>query len=281
MPRTAAVLSEAPCTARKRRWYRGPIVWGRPVFPVILRGVRPRRLTRARPTLTAAPGLVLACALLASGCGGGAKQNAHEAKANYRLDVIHASFPHLQSIARHTALVLTVLNRGTTTAPNVAVTIDSFEYASNFPELASDKRPIWIVDAGPGEINHPAQTAAVTPNGGGQTAYVNTWALGPLAPGGTRTFRWLVAPVKSGLQNITYRVAAGLGGNARAVSATGGPVQGHFAVYITQAPPPTQVNPNTGQVVPGTYPQVPPIGTPQHPLRSKVGAHRSSKLLNR
>jgi hypothetical protein len=244
---------------------------------VVLRGMRPRRPTRARHSLTAAPGLVLGCALLASGCGGGAKQNAHEPKASFRLDVVHASFPRLQSIARPTTLLLTVRNPGTSTAPNVAITVNSFEYASNFPELASDKRPIWIVDAGPGEINHPAQSAAVTPNGGGQTAYVNTWALGPLGPGQTRTFRWRVAPVKSGLQSVTYRVAAGLGGNSHAVSASGGPVGGHFAVYITQAPPPTQVNPNTGEVVPGKYPQVPPVGTPQHPLRAKVGAHRSSQ----
>ncbi len=240
-------------------------------------GVRPHRLTRARRTLTTGPALALGCALVVSGCGGGAKQNAHEPTGNFRLDVVQASFPHLQSIARPTTLLLTVRNSDTRTAPNVAVTIDSFEYASDFPELASDKRPIWIVDAGPGEINHPAQTAAVSPNGGGQTAYVNTWALGPLAPGATRTFRWRVAPVKSGLQRITYTVAAGLAGNARAVNAAGGPVQGHFAVYITQAPPHTQVNPNTGEVVPGTYPQVPPVGTPQHPLRAKVGAHRSSQ----
>ncbi len=244
---------------------------------MVSRGVRPRRGSRARRTLTAGPGLVLGCALLASGCGGGSKQNAGEAKASYRLDVVHASFPRLQSIARPTTLLLTVRNSGLRTAPNVAITVNSFEYASNFPELASNKRPIWIVDAGPGEINHPAQSAAVSPNGGGQTAYVNTWALGPLAPGATRTFRWRVAPVKSGVQSITYTVAAGLGGNARAVSATGGPVQGHFAVYITQAPPPTQVNPNTGEVVPGVYPQVPPTARPQHPLRAKVGAHRSSQ----
>jgi len=237
--------------------------------------MRPRRITRARRTLTGGPGLVLACALLAGGCGGGAKQNAGEPKSNFRLDVVHASFPHLQSIARPTTLLLTVRNSGSGTAPNVAVTIDSFEYASNFPELAADKRPIWIVDAGPGEINHPAQSAAVTPNGGGQTAYVNTWALGPLAAGAARTFRWRVAPVKSGLQSVTYQVAAGLGGNARAVSATGGPVQGHFAVYITQAPPPTQVNPNTGEVVPGIYPSTPPI-PPKHPIRAARGASRSA-----
>jgi hypothetical protein len=216
-------------------------------------------------------------ALFASGCGGGARQDANEPKGNFRLDVVHASFARVQSIARPATLLLAVRNSGTSTAPNVAVTIDSFEYTSNFPELAADKRPIWIVDAGPGDIHHAAQSAVVSPAGGGQTAYVNTWALGPLAPGATRTFRWRVAPVKSGVHTVSYTVAAGLAGNARAVSATGGPVRGTFAVYITGAPPPTQVNPDTGEVVPGTYPQVPPTAPPQHPLRAKVGAHRSSQ----
>jgi hypothetical protein len=213
--------------------------------------------------------------MLASGCGGGAKQNAHESARSYRLDVVHASFPHIQSIARPITLALTVRNRSVRTAPNVAITITSFEYASNFPELASNQRPIWIVEDGPGEINHPAQSAAVSPNGGGQTAYVNTWALGPLAPGATRTFRWRVTPVKAGVQSVTYRVAAGLGGSARAVSAGGGPVGGHFATYITSSPPPSQVNPNTGEVVPGVYPRTPPV-PPKNPRRAARGASESS-----
>ena len=246
-----------PRTARQRRWYRGPIVWGRPVFPVVSRGVRPRRLTRARRTSPVAPGLLLACALLASGCGGGARQDVHEPKANFRLDVVRASFPPKQAIAKPAALELQVHNSGTQAAPNVAITVDSFEYAEKFPELAADKRPIWIIDAGPGEISHPAQTAAVSPNGGGQTAYVNTWALGRLAPGATRTFRWLVAPVKAGVHAVDYTVAAGLAGKAHAVSANGGPVRGTLTAQIASAPPLTQVNPDTGQVVPGTYPATP------------------------
>jgi hypothetical protein len=246
---------------------------------VILSGVPSRRARRTRATLPAAVSVVLAATgtLFASGCGGGARQDAKEPKSSFRLDVVHASFAHVQSIARPATLLLAVHNSDNRTAPNVAVTIDSFEYASNFPELAADKRPIWIIDAGPGDIRHAAQSAVVSPAGGGQTVYVNTWALGPLAPGATRTFRWRVAPVKSGVHAVTYTVAAGLGGNAHAVSATGGPVRGVFPVYITPAPPLTQVNPNTGEVVPGTYPQVPPTAQPQHPLRAKVGAHRSSQ----
>ncbi len=206
---------------------------------MVLSGVPSRRARRTRATPAAAVSVVLAAAgaLLASGCGGGTRQDANEPKSNFRLDVVHASFAHVQSIARPATLLLAVHNSGTRTAPNVAVTIDSFEYVSKFPELAANKRPIWIIDAGPGDIHHAAQSAVVSPAGGGQTAYVNTWALGPLAPGATRTFRWRVAPVKSGVHTVSYTVAAGLSGNARAVSATGGPVHGAFAVYISRCPP--------------------------------------------
>lgn len=246
---------------------------------MILSGAPSRRARRTRATLPTAVSVILAAAgvLFASGCGGGTRQDVNEPKRSFRLDVVHASFAHVQSIARPATLLLTVHNGDTRTAPNVAVTIDSFEYASKFPELAANQRPVWIIDAGPGDIRHPAQSAVVSPAGGGQTVYVNTWALGPLAPGATRTFRWRVAPVKSGVHTVSYTVAAGLGGNARAVSAANGPVRGVFPVYITPAPPLTQVNPNTGEVVPGVYPQVPPTAPPQHPLRAKVGAHRSSQ----
>lgn len=201
---------------------------------------------------------VVAGALFASGCGGAARQDASEPKVTATLAVAHAGFPRVQSIARPTYLELLVANVGTSTAPNVAVTINSFNYASNYPELASTQRPVWVVDAGPGEIpTRPAQSQAVSPPGGGQTNYVNTWALGALPPRGVRRFRWRLVPVTSGLHTVRYTVAAGLAGKAKAVSPSGGPVQGRFTVFITHAPPPRHVNPNTGQVEPGPYPYSP------------------------
>jgi hypothetical protein len=150
--------------------------------------------------------------------------------------------------------VVTVGNAGTRTAPNVAVTLDSFYYTSHFPELAANKRPVWVVERGPGAIpSLPVESEAVSPPGGGQTAYVNTWALGPLAPGATRTFLWRVVPVKSGLHTVDYTVAAGLGGKAKAELPSGGPVAGRFTVHVASVPPARHVNPNTGQVVPGPY----------------------------
>lgn len=230
------------------------------MFPVVPRGVISRRPRSPRGGLSATAGVVLvaAGALFASGCGGSARQDANEPKGTFRMQILHASFPRLQSIARPTSLELLVRNTGIRTVPNVAVTIDSFYYTENFPELAADQRPVWIIDRGPGTIPlRPVRSQAISPPGGGQTNYVNTWALGRLAPGGTRTFLWRVVPVKSGLHTVHFTVAAGLAGKARAVTVSGKPVQGQFTAYVTQAPPPRHVDPNTGQVVPGRYPLTP------------------------
>ena len=219
--------------ARHRHWYRGRIVRGRQVFPVTL---------------------LCACAgLVASGCGG-ARQDAHEPSGTFTLQVAKASFPSGQAVARPANLELVVRNSGTQTAPNVAVTLDSFYYNSTFPGLASRQRPVWVIERGPGEIPEPpVQSEAVSPPGGGQTAYVNTWALGPLAPGAGRRFLWHVVPVKPGRRTVHYAIAAGLAGKARAALASGGAVAGAFTVEIAPAPPATHVDPNTGRVVAGAY----------------------------
>jgi len=202
--------------------------------------------------------VVAACALLASGCGGGSRQDAGEPSGTFKLQVLRASFPRVQSIARPTSLEVLVHKAGLRAAPNVAVTVDSFYYTENYPAMAANQRPVWIIDGGPGAIPaRPVQSTAVSPPGGGQTAYVNTWALGSLAPGGTRTFRWRVVPVKSGVHTVHFTVAPGLAGKARAVSTSGGPVRGLFTVLVTPAPPARHVNPNTGQVVPGRFPLIP------------------------
>jgi hypothetical protein len=202
--------------------------------------------------------LLGACAtLVASGCGG-ARQDAHEPNASFTMKVVRASFPANQAIARQTQLELAVRNTGTQTAPDVAVTLDSFYYTESYPELATDKRPIWVVESGPGaRVKRPVQSQAVSPPGGGQTAYVNTWALGPLAPGQTQRFLWHVAPVKAGVHTVHYVVAAGLAGKAKAALASGGPVQGQLTADIAAAPPKTHVDPSTGRVVPGTFTSVP------------------------
>jgi hypothetical protein len=216
-------------------------------------GVGPRRATALAVALAG-------CALLAGGCGGGTRQDAHEASATYELKVVRASFPAKQAVARPTKLELQISNTGSRTVPNVAVTLDSLAYTEHFPELAANKRPLWAIERGPGAIaSPPVESQEVSPPGGGQTAYLNTWALGPLAPGRTQSFVWSVVPVKPGAHTVDFTVAAGLAGRARAVAdlRTGAAVRGSFAVTVAPAPATTHVDPNTGRVVIGAYPAIP------------------------
>jgi hypothetical protein len=194
-------------------------------------------------------------AVVVSGCGGGARQDAGEPAGTFALKVVHASFPAKQSVVHQASMTLQIRNTGAHTVPNVAVSVDSFAYTSNYPNLASDKRPVWVIEQGPGPpANPPVQSQAVSPPGGAQTAYVNTWALGPLAPGHTATFRWQVTPVKAGVHTVHFTVAAGLAGKAKAQLATGGPVQGSFTADIAPRPPSRHIDPSTGRIVAGAYP---------------------------
>jgi hypothetical protein len=185
--------------------------------------------------------------------------DANEPSARFPVQIVHASFPTSQSIAREQRMVLRVRNPGPRTVPNVAVTIDSFAYHSAYPELAAAQRPVWVIDRGPGRLpKELVQTETVDPVGGAETAFVNTWALGAMAPGQIKTFVWHVTPVKAGIHRVSYVVAAGLNGKARARLRPGGglPV-GHFVVHIAPRPPARHVNPETGRVEPGAYPYLP------------------------
>jgi hypothetical protein len=197
------------------------------------------------------------CVALVSGCGG-SRQDAAEAKGSFTMALVDASFPTRQAVARPARMVLRVRNTGTRTVPNVAITVDSFNYTATTPELAANKRPVWAIEQGPGlAASPPVQSQEVSALGGGQTAYVNTWALGPLAPGHTQTFSWRVVPVKPGTHTVRFAVAAGLAGRARAALSSGGAVQGRFNVDIAPAPPTTHVDPSTGKIVAGALPTVP------------------------
>jgi hypothetical protein len=192
--------------------------------------------------------------VLASGCGESRQQNAGEPKGMFQVQVTGASFPSKQAVARPEQLVLNVRNTGSRTLPDVTVAVNSFSYTSDYPNLASRKRPIWIVDNGPGPIpNPPVETVEVDPPGGGTTSNDNIWALGRLAPGASKRFVWHLTPVKSGVHSVSYRVYAGLNGKAQAQLAGGGTPGGHFTVAIAGEPPQTHVDPQTGKVTAGAY----------------------------
>jgi hypothetical protein len=212
----------------------------------------PARMSPSRALVL--PALFGAC-LLAAGCGGGSAATKGERSGSFSVEVAKASFPAKQSVASPERMELVVHNSGPHPIPNVAITVDSLNYASSYAELAANKRPIWVIEQGPGAIaKPPVQTQEISNPGGGQTAYLNTWALGRLPAGRSETFAWRVVPVKPGSYTVHYTVSAGLAGNAKARLASGGPASGQFTVTVAGSPRITHVDPTTGKVVAGTFP---------------------------
>jgi hypothetical protein len=173
--------------------------------------------------------------VVVTGCGGGEQQDAHGPNGTYDVKVVNASFPSEQRLAERATMTIAVRNDGDKTVPNIAITVGrsgkaTFSYESQQPGLADPQRPIWIIDE---------------PPSGGTTAYVDTWALGGLRPGQTKTFRWGVTAVRSGDYTIDYLVAAGLNGKARVRRADAG---GSFHVHVTRRPSQACVT-DSGEVV--------------------------------
>jgi hypothetical protein len=196
-------------------------------------------------------------AALAAGCGA-ARQDAHEPKGKFTVKVLAAHFPPKQSISKPAVFEVRVQNTSSRSVPNVAVTLDSFLDTSDYPRLAVTKRPVWVIEEGPGaQPAVPVESQEVSPPGGGQTAYVSTWAIGSLAPESVQTFEWHVIPVKAGKYTVHYTIAAGLAGKAKAVSEAGEAVTGALSAEIAPAPPLRHVNPATGRVEEGPYPKKP------------------------
>ena len=180
-------------------------------------------------------GAVLGVVALAAGCGGdSARQDADEPRGTWNVEVVEAEFPSSQRLARQETMRIRVRNADDRAVPNVAVTVEGFSRRSEQPGLADPTRPVWILDNGPR---------------GGTTAYTNTWALGTIPPGGTKTFEWRATPVRAGTHRLTYRVAAGLDGKAKAQVAGGRAPEGSFSVSVERKPPRSRVDPDTGDVV--------------------------------
>src|SRR5260221_9852454 len=104
-------------------------------------------------------------------------------------------------------------------------------------------RPVWILEPGYPKLEGQAASA------GAEAAQTDTYAFGALAANQTKRIVWNVTAVKAGTYTVHYRVAAGLEGKAKAVTADGSVPEGEFVVRISRAPPQTRVN-DAGQVVP-------------------------------
>jgi hypothetical protein len=173
-------------------------------------------------------------AVAVAGCGGGERQDAAEPSGTFQVDVVSASFPTKQHLAKSERFVIAVRNSGAKAVPNVAVTVSSFASRSEQAGLADPSRAVWVIDAAPR---------------GGNTAYTNTWALGRVAPGQTRRFEWRVTAVQAGTHTVKWQVAAGLNGKAKATLSGNRAPAGSFTVDVSAKPAQARVDPATGKVV--------------------------------
>jgi hypothetical protein len=184
----------------------------------------------------------LLCGLALAACGE-ERQDADAPSGRFDLDVTTASFPAEQRIAQASTLRLDVENTGDRAIPNLAVTVETapgedgqapvaFGQSTDDPTLAASARPVWIVDEGPT---------------GGDSAYTNTWAVGPLGEGQSRTVEWRLTAAKAGRYTVGWRVAPALEGD---VSLGDGRTEGEFDVTIADDPVPARVG-EDGEVVRG------------------------------
>lgn len=217
---------------------------------------------RARPLLGAVAGLG-AVVLLAS-CGGGTRQDATEPTGNFQVQVTKASFPNRQHLSETTDLELGIKNTGAKAVPDLAVTIytgsgphpqadGSFSVRLDDPSLANPSRPVWILENEyPKLLGNGVTLKNVDsqPTAGSAAAQTDTFQFGALAPGDTKDIDWRVTPAKPGTYTVQYQVAAGLQGNAKAVTVDGAPVGGQFTVTIDAKPPQTCVS-GSGKIVKG------------------------------
>ena len=170
-----------------------------------------------------------------AGCGG-ERGDEDEPSGDFPVEVVNATFPEKQKLAQSSNLVITLRNAGDETIPNLGVGVEGFDYAKDDdPSLADRSRPVFAANGEPVQIGGFPEAKDGSPRGC-DSAYVNTWVCGPLAPGREKTFRWSVTAVRAGDFDVRWRVFAGLHGKARAVQAGGGdePPSGSFSGTISR-----------------------------------------------
>ena len=204
------------------------------------------------PALTGRIAFLLSAAALAglAGCGGGERQDANEPAGDYKVEVVKASFPSDQKLAKRSQLVIVVRNSDSKKIPNISVTMNGLDYRKDDPELADQKRPQFVINGRFKKFGNIEDAQALTPNGVENPAYVNTWSLGPLEPGESKRFRWDVTAVKAGPYELDYTVSAGLDGKAKAVDANGEAPQGTFTGDVSDAAPQTKIAADGHTIIP-------------------------------
>lgn len=211
---------------------------------------------RRRLRAAGAGALVIALAALLGACGGSEEpQGAGERAGDYPVRVVDAQFPTRQKLAQTSFLRLGLRNTGQERIPSLVVSVgvggaegersvQPFSIRDPQPDLSLPYRPVWVLEEGwPRTVGTPADSA-----GSAETSDQRTFDFGPLGAGEAAGVAWKVTAVRAGDFELRYKVEAGLGGEARAVSPGGGPVRGAFPVQISAKPPETRVN-DRGEVV--------------------------------
>ena len=183
--------------------------------------------------------------MLAACGGGGERQDADEPEGEFPVVVTNAQFPNRQRLAETTELKLGVENTGTEQIPEPRR--DDLPRRRRGRRLLGRRRAGLVLDphraARPREPQPPRldpreQVPAHRGRGRSRparrpapTAQTNTFAFGALAPGETQEMVWRLTAVRGGTYTVNYEIAAGLQGNAEAItadgSAAGGQVRGH------------------------------------------------------
>ena len=190
------------------------------------------------------------CALALGSCGGADRQDEKEPEGDFKVEVVEARFPTDQALAKRSELSITVRNAETSrTVPNVAVTVRGFDTRLEDSAASDPSRPVFVINGKAKEIGTYPEAKEDAP--AGETAYTGTWALGPLRPGREKTFKWNVTAVRAGPYRISYEVAAGLHGKARAVGVGGKPPKGLFSGTVDDTAPDTRVGEDGRSVVEG------------------------------
>jgi hypothetical protein len=192
------------------------------------------------------------CLVALAGCGGGERQDENEPEGNFPVEVVEAKFPEDQKLAKSSDLVVTVRNAGSETIPNIAMTVDGFDRRKKDPDLADPNRPVFALNGVQVRIAGFPEAKDASPRGC-DTAYVNTWACGPLEPNQQKTFRWSVTAVHAGDFEVSWKVSAGLDGKAKAVASGGGPApRGAFSGTVSDEAPDVRVADDGKTIVSGT-----------------------------
>lgn len=209
---------------------------------------------------------------MASGCGGGDRQDEDEPKGEFPVEVVSAEFPEEQKLAKDSKMEIVVRNPGSKEIPVISVTVEcpgqkrpdderesspgsggsggspsgsggqggGFNYQTTFPGVADPSRPQFVVNTIPTRTPRNYDRGRLDPLER-SSSYVSTFPLGKLAPNREVTFVWDVTAVRSGPYKICWKVNAGLDGKAKAVPHQGTPIAGEFTGEVSDVAPDARI----------------------------------------